>query len=193
MTEEEEKLLIGELAKKAGVSTRTIRYYIEEGLLPSPDTRGRYTLYNEDYLKRISLIKLLKQNFLPLKEIRLILERLDPDEIDNALKRYKLKNVTEAPRKMLNKIEDSDSAVDYIRRVIDSQRIDVHIADTGFAYSEPLRAPAPQSETTSPQVKQILWRRYEVAQGIELHIIDGKMDDPTLQQLLQTIRNQLKE
>ena len=35
-----EEYLIGELAKKADVSVRTIRYYISEGLLPSPQSRG---------------------------------------------------------------------------------------------------------------------------------------------------------
>lgn len=63
-----EEFLIGELAEKAGVSVRTIRYYVSEGLLPSPEIRGRYTVYDEDYLNRIRLIKRLKDAFLPIKK-----------------------------------------------------------------------------------------------------------------------------
>ena len=57
-----EQILIGELAKKAGVSVRTIRYYVMEGLLPSPEVRGRYTVYDEEYLNRIILIRYLKDD-----------------------------------------------------------------------------------------------------------------------------------
>jgi len=35
---------INELAKKAGVSVRTIRFYNAEGLLPSPPSQGRYAV-----------------------------------------------------------------------------------------------------------------------------------------------------
>jgi len=37
----DDPLLINDLAKKAGVSVRTIRYYVKEGLLPAPQFRGR--------------------------------------------------------------------------------------------------------------------------------------------------------
>ncbi|HZW02420.1 MAG TPA: MerR family transcriptional regulator, partial [Anaerolineaceae bacterium] len=56
--------LIHELADLAGVSIRTIRYYINEGLLPAPDARGRYSTYREEYLDRLRLIRKLKDAFL---------------------------------------------------------------------------------------------------------------------------------
>jgi DNA-binding transcriptional MerR regulator len=79
------QLLISELAKRAGVSVRTIRYYIKEGLLPSPRSRGRYSVYDEDYLFRLELIKRLKQAYLPLKEIRVQLSELTPEDIRTLL------------------------------------------------------------------------------------------------------------
>lgn len=70
MLELENQLLVHELAERAGVSVRTIRYYIAEGLLPAPTTRGRYAYYSEEYLDLIELIRRLKDAYLPLREIR---------------------------------------------------------------------------------------------------------------------------
>jgi MerR family transcriptional regulator, repressor of the yfmOP operon len=54
-------LKIGEVAKAAGVTPRTIRYYEEIGLLPAPDTRepGTHRTYaQEDVDRLIDLIRL---------------------------------------------------------------------------------------------------------------------------------------
>jgi len=80
MLELENQLLVHELAERAGVSVRTIRYYITEGLLPAPTTRGRYAYYSEEYLDLIELIRRLKDAYLPLREIRSLVLNL-PSEI----------------------------------------------------------------------------------------------------------------
>ena len=56
-----EELLIHELAARAGISVRTIRYYIEEGLLPQPSYQGKYSYYTLNYLDRLELIRRLKE------------------------------------------------------------------------------------------------------------------------------------
>ncbi|MDP6418780.1 MAG: MerR family transcriptional regulator [Candidatus Krumholzibacteria bacterium] len=66
---------IGELARLAGVTVRTIRYYIQEGLLPEAPLRGRYAGYDESYLDLLEQIRRMKEDFLPLREIRNRLER----------------------------------------------------------------------------------------------------------------------
>jgi DNA-binding transcriptional MerR regulator len=76
---------ISELAEEAGVSVRTVRYYVSEGLLPRRERRGRYASYGERYLKRLNLIARLKQSFLPLKEIRTRLSGLSDVEVDALL------------------------------------------------------------------------------------------------------------
>ena len=50
---------IEELADLVGVPVRTVRYYIAEGLLPGPGTRGKGTVYGEEHLLRLRLIRLL--------------------------------------------------------------------------------------------------------------------------------------
>ena len=73
---EEEKFLIHELAEKAGVTVRTIRYYTNEGLLPQPEASGKYAYYSAAHLNRLELIRRMKDAYLPLREIRQTLVRL---------------------------------------------------------------------------------------------------------------------
>src|SRR5438046_10688074 len=85
---EETLYTIGELADAAGVTTRTIRYYTAEGLLPPPDTRGRHALYSTDHLRRLQLIARLKDAYLPLSEIKARLDQLMPEQLEQVLAGY---------------------------------------------------------------------------------------------------------
>ena len=82
-----QQLLIHELAELAQVSIRTIRYYIAEGLLPAPETRGKYTSYSQDYVERIRLIQRLKDAYLPLREIRALMENIPFEDTHRMLVR----------------------------------------------------------------------------------------------------------
>lgn len=61
---------IGQLAKKATVSNRTLRYYEELGLI-TPKSRGsnRYRYYDESHLQRLQTIKMLQESGFALKEV----------------------------------------------------------------------------------------------------------------------------
>ena len=61
---------ITDLASLAGVTPRTIRYYVSVGLIPAPEQAGRAARYGEDHLRRIRLIRRLQEQHLPLAEIR---------------------------------------------------------------------------------------------------------------------------
>jgi len=74
-------MTLGELTEKAGVSVRTVRYYIGEGLLPPPEGAGPHSAYSRGHLARLRLIQRLKAHYLPLKEIRRRLAGLDDGEV----------------------------------------------------------------------------------------------------------------
>ena len=61
---------IGDLEQRTGLSARTIRYYIQEGLLPPAHGRGPTATYDLSHLLRLQAITQLKANHLPLGEIR---------------------------------------------------------------------------------------------------------------------------
>jgi len=67
-------LLIGQLAKGAGVKSDTIRFYEKQGLLPEPvRSASGYRLYDESALKRIRFIKQAQSLGFSLEEIQRIL------------------------------------------------------------------------------------------------------------------------
>lgn len=69
-------MTIGELAKRAGVAAKTIRFYSNEGLLPaSGRTSAGYRLYTDDDLERLALIRALRDAGLELAAIKSVLER----------------------------------------------------------------------------------------------------------------------
>ncbi|ASA24764.1 MerR family transcriptional regulator [Paenibacillus donghaensis] len=78
----------GELAKQTGLSTATIRYYEDSGILPAPDrTASGYRTYSEDYLVKIKFIKDSKSLGYSLKEIQDVLQMLSHDMDPETLKR----------------------------------------------------------------------------------------------------------
>lgn len=169
--------LIGELAQKAGVSVRTIRYYISEGLLPSPEVRGRYTNYDEDYLRRIRLIRRLKDAYLPIKEIRRKLETESEEEIEAFLRLYEGQHTSR------------EGALEYIANL--------------RAESAPrakIMPPAPRPvitvEAANPtDPAESSWRRIRLAPGIELHLSEATAAQlgARLPALLADLRRRVQE
>lgn len=73
-----EKYTIGELAKQLNVTTRTIRYYDQKGLLkPSGVNENGYRLYSDKQMKQLKLIIFLKELGFSLRNIQNIIE--DPN------------------------------------------------------------------------------------------------------------------
>jgi DNA-binding transcriptional MerR regulator len=71
----EEWYTIGQMARRTGVSAKTIRYYDKVGLLkPSGATPGGYRLYRAEDVERLELILTLRHVGYSLREIRKILQ-----------------------------------------------------------------------------------------------------------------------
>lgn len=76
MTSMERKLTIGELARRTGVSVKRLRFYSDAGLLP-PAARSRsgYRLYTEAHVRRIDLVRTLRDAGMGLDDIGRVLRR----------------------------------------------------------------------------------------------------------------------
>jgi MerR family Zn(II)-responsive transcriptional regulator of zntA len=62
---------IGDLAKRAGTTMRTIRYYEQRGLIePARRTKGGFRLYQEEEVHKLHLIRRLKVLDMPLAQVK---------------------------------------------------------------------------------------------------------------------------
>ncbi|MER5439409.1 MerR family transcriptional regulator [Streptomyces sp. NPDC002790] len=78
--EHDDTLTVDELAARAGVTVRTIRFYSTRGLLPPPVIGPRRVgHYGPDHVARLALIEELQHQGMTLAAIERYLEQLPPD------------------------------------------------------------------------------------------------------------------
>jgi Cd(II)/Pb(II)-responsive transcriptional regulator len=75
------KMKIGVLAAKVGLSIQTIRFYERKELLPAPErTQANYRRYSEEVLQHLMFIKQCRALDMTIEEIKQLLEtRSDPE------------------------------------------------------------------------------------------------------------------
>jgi len=107
-------LKIQELSKATGVSTKTIRFYEESGVLPSPIRKPNgYRDYDQTDINRLRLVAGARRLDLSLDDIREILA---------------LRDKHEAPcRTLLNQIQQKTEEV--AERIIVLQRLEAELRD----------------------------------------------------------------
>ena len=106
---DDERYSLTELADLAGVTPRTVRYYLAQGLLPAVGQMGPGSKYTRAHLARLQLVRRLQAEHLPLAEIRRRLETLGDDEVRD------LVGASEpAP--------PADTALEYLRTVLGGSR-----------------------------------------------------------------------
>lgn len=179
---------IGELAERAEVTSRTIRYYAAEGLLPAPTVQGKYARYSNDHLQRLRLIAQLKAAYLPLHEIRAQIATLDSEQVTAMLSGV-------AAQRAPSAIAEPSSAAEYITNLIGRQQT-VRVMPASTSMPAPVLPPsaAPLSPVAAaplvqararvgplqrlfpgraepvPEASAEQWQRIPLAPGIELHI-----------------------
>jgi DNA-binding transcriptional MerR regulator len=109
-------LRIGEVAKLTGLTTRTLRYWEELGLISPSSYRGRgERLYSATDMARASRIKDLQDLLgFSLAEVRVVLDTEDIDVLDRVRSEYRRGDTTPARRRQLldDAIEANDRLLD---------------------------------------------------------------------------------
>src|SRR5210317_1092083 len=62
-------LSIQDLVDLSGVSRRTVRYYVQRGLIPPPEGAGRGHYYTRDHLEQLQRVRAMQQAGHSLNEI----------------------------------------------------------------------------------------------------------------------------
>lgn len=73
---------MADLEAETNFTARTIRFYISESILPSPQGRGRSAAYNKEHLLRLRRIEELKSENVPLEEIKDRLRHLTASDLE---------------------------------------------------------------------------------------------------------------
>jgi DNA-binding transcriptional MerR regulator len=162
---------LNELCEQCDVTARTVRYYIQQGLLPSPGL-GAGVRYSEGHLARLRLIRRLQREHLPLAEIRHRLEALDDVAVQRLL-------VTSAPAGGT----PTTAAVDYVRAVLSGAAG----GEYGHSQSEAPTRPATSQPT---MVERAHWERIALTPDIEVHVRRplSRQDNQRLEKLLERAR-----
>ncbi len=69
------------LAEKTETTRRTIRYYVQRGLIPKPEGGGRGHYYTDEHLERIKQIQRLSAQGVPLEVIKRLLSGSEETEV----------------------------------------------------------------------------------------------------------------
>lgn len=106
---------IGEVARRAGVSTRALRYYEEQGLLASERTLSGQRTYPESAVERVRLIQQLYTAGLPSRAIAQLMPSIDAGEADPEV--FEL--MASERRRITAAMDDLAAARDALDRMID--------------------------------------------------------------------------
>lgn len=109
---------ISQVAELTGVSTRTLQYYDEIGLLkPSELTQSGYRLYNDEALQKLQQILFFKELGFKLKEISEILQKPDFDKTATFKKQKELlllkRNRTDRLIQLLDRLEKGEQCMSF--------------------------------------------------------------------------------
>ncbi len=97
---------IGDLASRAKVTTRTIRYYEELGLIaPEERTEGGFRLYSDDQLRRLHIVQNLKGLGFDLERISAIFRLKDHANTGGDLAQAMIDCLVEQQTELDRKIE----------------------------------------------------------------------------------------
>ena len=183
-----------DLAKMLRINPRTIRSYIQQGLLSGPDSLGRNARYSDYHLKRLRVIRTLKEvHHLPLSEIRRLVTMAGPEEdIEIQLVPLSGEIQTEVSEATEEEASAPSSALDYVRaRRASAQGRRMEEKTETLAAPPPIssRPIEPDDSTTSPleallcklrdqgmlanvprKTRGEEWVRLEVTPDIEIHV-----------------------
>jgi DNA-binding transcriptional MerR regulator len=130
---------IDNLARLAGITRRTVRYYIQRGLLPPPKGQKRGAYYTDEHLDKLKMIQKLSARGVPLIQIQNILGsdesvqniRLDDEMVAKTRwDRFEIHNGVElVTRPNIFTGRELKNIRDYIRKLIEEKNGNGEIAD----------------------------------------------------------------
>jgi DNA-binding transcriptional MerR regulator len=138
---------ITELEKLTGLSRRTIHFYVKQRLIPRPKGRAGGARYSNIHVFRLRLIKHLQPTQIKLTGIKQYLDSLSQRDLETQFEKLE--------REAIERLRSKSS------------------------HSEKTK-PAPVQDllsrlNESRQIGKSGWQRFEIADGVEIHIRDNQL------------------
>jgi len=175
----EVRLTLKELCNAASVTERTVRYYIQQGILPPPEGAGPSSHYNREHLSRLALVRRLKAALLPLSEIKQLMSGVPSSQLEEVAHEF---------YDELTRTNPIAADMNLLRPVSRAANVEA-VEETKKALSDleifvPPEAELPPEETGVTGVSENLavatlgkWQRLTLVAGLELHYEEGGPQD----------------
>ena len=125
MNDGPEMISIGQLARDAGCSVDTIRFYERVGLLPAVSrSLGGQRRYGQEHLRQLELIRSLRSMNLGLTEIRDFLSRVSEDACSCADMRELLSRQITVVRRRMAELEIIEEKLQELRATCGDGQLD---------------------------------------------------------------------
>lgn len=119
-----EKLRIGELAEKSGITKRTIDYYTTLGLLDAERSSSNYRYYPYEAIERLRVIEEKKLKGMSLEQIKRELAKDSIEEIDIQEIRLQMQYLEKEVSHLLEQInEKEDNTKHSIKQKVSSESV----------------------------------------------------------------------
>jgi DNA-binding transcriptional MerR regulator len=167
------KYTIEQLSELTGYSRRTIRYYVEEGLIDSPAGRGKGGFYFDSHINKLGIIKQLQERGMSLSAISAYLKQnAVPGQryygeqaylsADSRISGQPFPGARDRTGMMRKKIFGDSSNLKNREPEVNEIRQDNIFFDINFS-EEPLYCAA------APQPQRDVWVKYEISPGFEIN------------------------
>jgi len=174
----DDEVTLTELAEQTGESTRTLRFYVMQGLLRGPDASGPRARYPFEYVARVRWIRERQSEGLSLGRIARDLQALDAAGLPLPTSSHD--GPVEAPARA----SAGSSAVDYLRH---AGLLPGHSPPA----AAPAAVPAPAAVDASADPTRSTWEHVLIADGVELHV--RRPLDPFTQRRVKQLLQQARD
>lgn len=172
---------ISEVAQMSGLSTRTLRYYDEIGLLrPTKNQDNDYRLYRSKDLERLQTIMFLKEMALSLEKINYLIQNKEVN-LSKILKEQRFRIVAQVRKYqvILNLLDDTIKHYEEGNEMPDNEKFNAFkrekIKENEVLYGEELKEKYTEADikAANEHFSHLTEMEYQTAQGQEKIIKEG--------------------
>lgn len=173
-------MYIKRLAQLTGVSTRTLRYYDEIGLLePEKDPQTKYRMYTQEHIDKLQQILFFKEFDLPLEVIKDILDAPNFNQKEALMNhRHLLKKKQQRIKQLVELIDRTNDSLEGESDMSNEEKFEVFkeklIEENEAKYGEELREKYDEQSILESygKIKELTEEQYAAVHELERNLLE---------------------